>query len=205
MRHPLSSRILLFVLAVIALVFATGCAATNRETFMRERAAEYVYRRPMAEVFAAAEKLLADEGYTGRESKNSWVFITEWKEDGGGSNISSNYSRYLVEGKELGPNQSLIRITHMVRSTASESTGSADLSGNTHGMSPNIGSKGADADPKEGGGVPSTEGPAGAFNKKAGVASSSRDVAMEWKLLQRLEPQQAKAIEREAYEQYPED
>jgi hypothetical protein len=178
---------------------STGCAAQNRETFMRESAGDYVYRRPLPEVFAAAKALLAEDGFTGREEQGSANFITEWKGDGGESSVSARFTRYLVRGQALGPSKSIVRFFIIQRSRSSSAGGISDPQGSTHtGMS----SLGGGAAEGEGGPAPqsSQEG----IGQKAAISSNGqRDLTMEWRLLQKVEPAHAKKIEADAYRQYP--
>jgi hypothetical protein len=195
-RASLGARILIAALFVIGLFSMTGCAAQNRETYMRDRAAAFVYQRPMAEVWTAAKQLLADDGYSGREVKGGWVFLTEWKEDVAGASVGGRLTRYLVEGRELGPKQSLIRFTSVLRSTGSASAGIGNADQGTHAGMSSLPVTGG-----EGTGVPQP-GQEG-IGQKAGLDGGKRDLEMEWRLLQKLEPAQAKAIEAEAFREHP--
>lgn len=200
MRTSFGARVVLVALALLALLAASGCAASNRDTFVRERAGEHVYNRPMAEVWAAAKQLLTDDGYTGRESKGQWVYVTEWKDADGQASVGSRFTRYLVEGKELGPNKSVVRFTQVLRATGSTGAGVGDTERSTHsGMASMRGSGEAGADAT--GGVPQS-GQEG-IGPRSALATGKRDLTMEWRLLQKLEPTTAGAIESEALRKHP--
>lgn len=196
-KSPFRARIHLFALAVLALIAGSGCAASNRETFMRDRAAEHVYERPMAEVWAAAKQLLTDEGYTGREGQGGYVYVTEWKDVSGESSVGSRFTRYLLEGRELGPSKSIIRYTQVMRATGSTGAGIGSTEPSTHAGMASLNAGGE----SEGGAMP-TSGSEGRGPKSA-LASGKRDLEMEWKLLQKLEPAKARNIESEAFLKHP--
>jgi hypothetical protein len=191
-----SFRIVLFALALLALLVGSGCAASNRETFMRERAGEHVYQRPMPEVWAAAKQLLTDEGYSGREVAGGYVYVTEWKETAGNASVGARFMRYLVEGKELGPARSIVRFTVVQRATGSTGAGIRDTEPSTHSGMAAL-STGAGS---ESSGAPQESAEPG---RKSALATGQRDLEMEWKLLQRIEPGKARAVESEAYLQHP--
>ena len=200
MRATLGARIILFALAVLGLLAVSGCAAANRETFLRERAGEHVYERPMADVWAAARQLLTDEGYSGRGGQQGWVYVTEWKETAGNASVGARFMRYLVEGRELGPSRSIIRFTAVLRATGSTGAGIGPEDRSTHGGIGNVAGSGeAGAEPKP---PMRTSDPEG-LGPKSQLASGQRDLEMEWKLLQRVEPAKAGKIESEALLKHP--
>lgn len=191
------ARIFLFALTFIALLAGPGCASSNRETFMRERAAEHVYERPMPEVWAAAKQLLTDQGYTGREVQGGLVFVTEWKDVSGESSVGSRFTRYLVEGKVLGPTRSIIRYTQVMRATGSTGAGVGNTEPSTHSGMGNI------RPSAEGEGSPMPQPGSEGRGPQSALASGKRDLEMEWKLLQKLEPAKARNIESEAFLKHP--
>jgi hypothetical protein len=198
-KTSFGARIFVVALAFIALLGASGCAASNRESFMRERAGEHVYQRPLPEVWEAAKQLLAEDGFSGREVQGGWVFVTEWKEASGESSLGSRFTRYLVEGRALGQARSIIRFTKVLRATGSTGAGIGDTEGSTHaGMAPLSGG-GAGSDAPMGVPKPEQEG----RGPKSALATGQRDLEMEWRLLQKIEPAKARAIEGEALLEYP--
>ena len=197
MKASLGARALIVALALMAPLASTGCAAQNRETFMRESAGDYVYRRPLPEVFTAAKALLAEDGFTGREEQGGANFVTEWKGDGGDSSVSARFTRYLVRGQALGPSKSIIRFFIVQRSRSSAAGGINDPQASTH-----TGMSGLGTGEAEGGPAPqsSQEG----IGQKASISSNGqRDPSMEWRLLQKVEPAHANKIEADAFRQYP--
>jgi hypothetical protein len=199
-RASFGARIFLFGLAILGLLAASGCAASNRETFMRERAGEHVYERPMPEVWAAAKQLLTEDGYTGREVQGGWVYVTEWKDASGESSVGSRFTRYLVEGKELGPTRSIVRFTVVMRATGSTGAGAGNTEPSTHaGMAQLGGSGEAGSDPASAVPQPGSEG----RGPKSALATGKRDLEMEWRLLKKLDPGKARNIEGEALLKHP--
>lgn len=197
------SRMAVALAAALALSPAiTGCAASNRETYMREHAGEHVYDRPMPEVWAAAKQLLADDGYSGREERGGWVFVTEWKESSSSSNVSSVQERYMVEGKELSPSRCTVRFMKITRSSGASGSSLGGVSNNsTHQGMASLSSASGNASP---GNMPATSTPGG-ITQQASIASGKRDLDMEWRLLRKIEPKAAGTIEAQALREYPDD
>lgn len=197
------SRMAVALAAALALSPAiTGCAASNRETYMREHAGEHIYERPLPEVWAAAKQLLADDGYSGREERGGWVYVTEWKESSSSSNVSSVQERFMVEGKELSPSRCTVRFMKITRSSGASGSTLGGVSNNsTHqGMAKlSAGNAGS-----EGGPMPSTSTPGG-ITQQSSLASGKRDLDMEWRLLRKIEPKAAGTIEAQALREYPDD
>ena len=196
------SRTAMVFMAALALgPTVTGCAASSRESYMREQAGEHVYDRPMPEVWAAAKQMLADEGYSGREERGGWVFVTEWKESSSSSNVSSVQERYMIEGKELSPSRCTVRYMKITRSSGASSSSLGGVSNNsTHsGMSEMRSPK-----PGSEGNKPPTSTPGG-ITQQASIASGKRDLEMEWRLLRKLEPKVAGTLEAQALREYPDD
>jgi hypothetical protein len=105
-----------------------------------------------------------------------------------------------VEGRELGPNRSIVRFTAVLRATGSTGAGIGPTDPNTHGGIGNIagsGEAGADAQAPI-----RTSDPEGR-GARSQLASGRRDLEMEWKLLKRLEPAKARNIESEALLKHP--
>lgn len=190
--------LLLSAALALALPGVSGCAGANRETYMREHAGEHVYAMPMPQVWAAAKALLTEEGYSGREVRGGWGYVTEWKESGSGSSISDNSSRYLLEGKELSPTRSTVRFTKITRSAGASASGLGQ-SESTHAGSARMAMQNADSSA-----MPAASGTDG-IGGKSTLTSGARDLEMEWKLLRRLDPPAASAIEGEAKQKYPGD
>jgi len=128
------------------------------------------------------------------------VYVTEWKDTSGASNVGSRFMRYLVEGRELGPSRSIIRFTAVLRATGSTGAGIGPEDRGTHGGIGNVAGSGeAGAEPKP---PMRTSDPEG-LGPKSQLASGQRDLEMEWKLLQRVEPAKAGKIESEALLKHP--
>jgi hypothetical protein len=193
-------RVALFVVAAIALVSGLGCASMNRENYIHQKASEIIYERPMPEVWTAAQQMLTEDGYSGRQAPEGWVYITEWKENTGGSLATRTYTRYLVEGRPLGQTKSSIRFVKATRSAGASSAGMGNADPNTHAGMSNLSAGGtSESKISSQNMAQSQEGIGG----KTSLASGTRDLEMEWRLLQRIDPQRAKSIEAEAVRKYP--
>lgn len=193
-------RVALFAIAAVALLVGAGCATMNRENYVHDRAGQIVYERPMPEVWAGTLQMLTEDGFSGRGAEGSYVHVTEWKESEGGSLSTRTYTRYLVEGKQLGQNRSAIRFTKATRNAGASSAGMGNADPNTHAGMAQVGppTQSNSRLSAQNMGQNSGEGIG-----KASLASGTRDLAMEWRLLQRLDPQKARAIEAEALKKYP--
>lgn len=201
LSHLFSMRPPAFLLAftlVTALPFVAGCAGVNRESYMHEHGGEHVYDRPMAEVWAAAKQLLSEEGYSGREVRGGWIYVTEWKESGGGSSVASNSSRYLIEGKELSPSRCTVHFTRVVRSAGASSEGLGQTD-NTHAGFAPIGAQNTDSKPLQ------APNESAGMGQKSTISSGKRDLEMEWRLLGKVDPRAQSAIEAQARREYPDD
>ena len=153
------------LLPVLALaVLATGCASSRREMYIQEKASDYVYRKPLGELWPQVRSFLTEKELALREAPGAHEISTDWQQQGAASNLGTSYVRYLVRGHQPSPGLSSVEI---VRQNRVES------------------GQGAMATPN---------------NRTAGTDSSSRtrDREMEWELLQRLDPEGAKALQAEA-------
>jgi uncharacterized lipoprotein len=98
-RSPLSLSLVLLALATLA----TGCAASRREAFVQEKASQYVYHKPMAEVWPQVRMLLKEKDLPIREAPGTFEISTDWHMVGAPSTLGTNYVRYLVRGKQPTP------------------------------------------------------------------------------------------------------
>lgn len=105
LRSPLVRPLLLLA---SALVLASGCAASKRDNYVRERAGEHVYGLPPAELYRHATDLLKSKGYSLRENAESLQAVSEWKQDGGGSNIATAWSAYQVAVRPVSPTSATV-------------------------------------------------------------------------------------------------
>ncbi|ATB30673.1 hypothetical protein [Melittangium boletus] len=147
-----------------ASVLVTGCAASRREMYIQEKASDYVYRKPIAEVWPEVRAMLKEKELPVREAPGGYEISTDWHQLGASSNLGTSYVRYLVRGHQPSPAMTQVEILRQNRVESGQ---------------------GAMATPN---------------NRTAGTDSVSRtrDREMEWELLQRVDPEGAKALKAEA-------
>jgi hypothetical protein len=105
-RSSLSLSLVLFALATLA----TGCAASRREAYVQEKASQYVYRKPIAEVWPQVRMLLKEKDLPLRESPGAFEISTDWHMVGAPSTLGTNYVRFLVRGKQPTPSMCSVEI-----------------------------------------------------------------------------------------------
>lgn len=165
----LKSKLGSTALLVASLLLSTGCAANRQEMYLRDKARDHVYSQPISEVWPKVKELLAEEEYSVQEAKGGYELLTDWVMQGAPSSLGTTRARYLVRGMEKGPGQSVV---HFHRQTRVESRAAHDT--NTGATGEDLLAQGTDTNQLD------------------------RDNAMEWKLLQRVDAEAAKAIEAEA-------
>ncbi|WP_224248060.1 hypothetical protein [Hyalangium gracile] len=175
---------------VAALVsWLTGCAATQRDNYVRDRAAEHVYTQSLGQMWPRVEAILESKGYFWREVPNRFILETEWKENGGGT-LGNSYTRFLIQGMRTRNGGSLLRV---MRNDASSQATAVNYAGRT-------------------GPVSSARAAASALNDVANSNTTGmtpvqkrafRDLELEWEFLQAIDPEAAAALEREAQARYP--
>lgn len=159
-RSPWSLSLLLLAVATLT----TGCAASRREVFLQDKAAQHVYRKPISEVWPQVQMLLKEKELPVREAPGGYEISTDWHMVGAPSDLGTNYVRYLVRGKQPTPAMSTVEIFKQNR-------------------------------------VESGQGPMNNGKREAlgtDTTNLSRDMEMEWELLQRVDPEAAKALREEA-------
>ena len=152
----------LMLLASATLV--TGCAAGRREMYIQEKASDYVYRQPIAEVWPQVRAMLTEKALPMREAPGGYEISTDWQQQGAPSNLGTSYVRYLVRGHQPSPVSTQVEILRQNRVESGQ-------------------------------GAMATQN-----NRTTGTDSVSRtrDREMEWELLQRVDPEGAKALKVEA-------
>lgn len=177
-------------LLALAVVATAGCSAWRRENHLRDRAGQHVYQQPLEAVWPQAMQLIREEGYTGKEVPGAFLYQSEWKEELAGA--VTHYTRYLVEGR---PAQGAGCTVHFIKVTRSSGGGA-----------PGGARQAEDINLESARSPGSQAGMAGSEQNKAAPLSAgatpprggSRDLMMEWRLLQRVDPERAGAIEAEA-------
>ena len=172
MTLSLRSSLSRLLLVSTALVVAAGCAGNKRDTYVRERAGEHVYSMPAADVYRHAVDLLKSKGYSLREQPATFQAVSEWKQDGGGSNIATAWSAYQMAVRPVSPTSCTVmfikqnRVEQAQGLNESRSGGDRNAAGTTS-------------------------------------ASGSRDLLMEWELLQKADPQTAEQLQAQAAQANP--
>jgi hypothetical protein len=100
-----------------ALLAACGAHAP-REAVVREGGVQWVYERPLGDVWPAARALLEERGYVVRPAGAGPLLQTDWKDEGDG-----RHSRYRVEGEALGPGSCVVRFERHTRGAAAQAQG----------------------------------------------------------------------------------
>lgn len=169
----MSSVARITLVAVAALATLAGCAGSAKERFVTERASQYVYDKPIDEVWEHARALLREEGFGLREVAGGYELLTDEKE-GQVSSMGTSFIKVYAKGQKVGADGCTVQFMRHTRTSAGERGG--------------VGSGSEAREAREGG-------------MSAG-AQSTRDVMLEWKLLQRVDPEAAKKIEAEASAKY---
>lgn len=187
-------------------LLGSGCASLQRETRARELAGDYVYAKPLAEVWPHVAALLVEHGYTPRETEQPWVLETDWKAEVSGSRTSGTYSRYVVVGKD-GGGQSVVRILRNTRRSehaeldttdvrqerpvTNEVGGGRSTEDARYGTNTDTG-RALEHDQDDSGEAEIAGSRSSSGNVKA--PSGARDLQMEWLLIQRADPDGAAKI-----------
>jgi uncharacterized lipoprotein len=156
----------LSLLLLTAVTLAVGCATARRDNYIQEKASNYVYHKPLAEIWPEVRAVLGEHDVPIRETPGSFEISSDWQPVGAPSALGTNYVRYLVRGKQPTPATSTVEILRQNRTEAGK--------GPTDSSNGSVGSIGTDA------------------------TNVTRDREMEWELLQRVDPEGAKALRDEA-------
>ena len=172
MNLSLRSSLSRLLLVSTALVVAAGCAGNKRDTYVRERAGEHVYSLPAGDLYKHAVDLLKSKGYSLRENPATFQAVSEWKQDGGGSDLGTAYSAYQVAVRPVSPTSSTVMFIKQNRVAKGEGL---------------------------------NESRSGGDRNEAGTTSqsASRDLQMEWFLLQKADPQTAESLQAQAAKANP--
>jgi hypothetical protein len=190
--------------AVALAALSLACSGVQRDTFVRQKAAEYVYPLPVEKVWPHVRALMDEQGYSYREDGSGRALTTEWKEEMSTSRIAASWSRYLVEARTEGTTRTAIRFIRFSRSAGG---GDGALREPNQGIS--TPQEEPIHDPGEGQmaavdsasrGDPDTR--MGDLTRKSvsdrGANNGIRDTKFEWLLLQKVEPDVARGIEAAA-------
>ena len=195
-------------LALGLLVALSGCATTRHQEALYEEAQRYVYPRPIETVWPQVVSFVSDEGYAHRKGHEEFALVTEWRSDMQESRVVSSVSRLYVEGLRVNASTSAVRIFKQTIFTGNKGgvsprenrAGGGDmLAGAAGDLSPFAEDPvklshmmGSTADH-----TPLTRGPA-QLNRTTG-----RDGPLEWRLLQYVDAERAKALEAQVIARQP--
>ncbi|NTX00463.1 hypothetical protein HUA74_00040 [Myxococcus sp. CA051A] len=178
-------------LVVAALLTLVGCAGSLRQNYLRDKAADHVYRRPLPDFWPDVKALLKEQGYSWKEMPGRFVLETEWRDSGGGTLGPTSSSRFLVEGLTLNSGGAILRV----------------MRGNR--VAQNIGVGNVDQRIATGGSQRAQEEQAQARldSTTSGVLPTqqnyARDLELELMLLQRIDPASAAKLEADAVSAHP--
>lgn len=162
-----------------ALALGWGCASGQKAAGHTAAVENHVYAEPLEDVLSEATKLLSRKGWHVERAGDT--LGTNWRLDAGGNALG-----YRVEGIRIDSQHSSIRIESLAASSFAPNPSGAK----GFASDPSSGSRGS---AWEGVDAPTTLGdpPPGMVTLPRG-----RDEALEWALLQVLEPRDAEAIQR---------
>ena len=174
----------LFVVSVVlcALVGGAGCAGgkdrVEPRQALRDEAGRFVYPRPVEQVWPEVERFLAQRGFVGHKVEGKYALLTEYAERFHESRISAGFVRYFVDARALGPTRCEVRILRHAMFSGDDAPRHAD------GVEQRM--LQGDADPGHHEDTPDW----GALDPTARhfARDFTRDLQMEWELLQQLEP-----------------
>jgi hypothetical protein len=170
----------LWIAGVAALTAAqAGCVATSeamKDRLKHSLVGNYVYDQPIEVIWPEVQRLLKDAGYAAKETPDAFVLITDWQV-ADGSMVSGHSSRYLVQGKRIDVGRCIVRF--MRHESIADS------------MPEHVTAGAAAFSTRAAAGL-------GEMRRASGGMQASRDLAMEWKLLERVRPEAAAAIDLEA-------
>lgn len=157
----------------------SGCATVQRDNYIRERAGEYVYELPAAEVVKGAAAMLKEQGYDVKADPSGLVVMTEWKEEMGASQVAASFSQYLVRGLAVDQANSRVQIYRNNRSSSGGPNMESSASKNASMVQQ---------------GAHSME--------RSAQKGGARDLAAEFQLMKRLAPEDAGDLTAEASERF---
>ncbi|WXH31225.1 hypothetical protein WA016_05201 [Myxococcus stipitatus] len=178
-------------LAVVAWVLAAGCASSLRQNYMRDKAADHVYRKTLPDMWPGVKQVLKERGYSWKEMPGRFVLETEWLDSGGGTLGPASASRFLVEGLTLAQGGTILRV--MRGNRLSQAVGSGYVTQElATGNSTRAQEEQAQArESSTSSGVLPTQ------------QSYARDLELELLLLQRIDPEAAAKLEVDAVSAHP--
>jgi hypothetical protein len=170
-------------------VLLAGCAAQQRENYLRDRAAEHVYEQPLEDMWLRVKAVLENQGYSWREIPNRFILETEWKENGGGT-LGHSYTRFLIEGMRVRSGGAILRV---MRNDASSQPTAVNYAGTTGPITSTRAANDAMVNASNSNTTGMTS-----VQKRA-----YRDLELELELLRVIDPDAAATLEAGAQTKYP--
>lgn len=199
--------ILLAPSVVSAAVIALGGCAHTRDSEAHSRAAQHIYEAPIEDVWPKVRQAMIDDGFSIREDVGNFALETERKEHFSASKVAGVWTSYLVLGDSLGRTRCKVRVFKSQR--MADKTMEKTQSDVSWGIRSDIGaSQGGEDDQGEvrvgGAAKPASleemsdqlDTPDGQMRALAPGRTAMRDLQMEWKLVQTIEPQLAEQLAR---------
>ncbi len=195
----MGSRVFRRGLSLGMLMLLTSCAAARHQEELYQKAQRYVYAQPIEQVWPQVVALVAMEGFPPRKGDQEFILVTDWRQDMQESRVVSSSSRIYAEGLRINRDTSMVRIYRQTIFTGNK--GAMSARENSLAGSLTVGAAGDIAtfaeDPIKLSHMldtsvdhtPLTRGPS-QLNR-----TFSRDGQLEWKLIQRVNQEAAKAIE----------
>jgi hypothetical protein len=115
---------------ILLLAFALcACSTVQRHAYVANHVADYVYDKPLEEVWPSVRQVLSDDGFSLQESPGEWVAITDWQTGNAGSQVAGFWTRKMVVGSRVDSRHCLLRAYMAVR-YANDAVSSAQEIGN---------------------------------------------------------------------------
>lgn len=180
-------------------LFATGCATMTKDTFILESAGAHTFEADSPEILDEAEKILKERGFSVRRSAEQHALVSEWREEiAGNSTVAGAMTRYMVEVFPVAPRQCRVRVTrNSANSQAAQSVGGSLLQEDGEGQGQEVNDNRAMAAARE-----YASGAQGGSRRAVNNATQTRDLAFEWELMKRMEPDDARELETVASEKF---
>ena len=121
-----STRFAGVCLAVVTLLALSGCANSLRKSYLRDKTADHVYRKELAELWPHVRTVLKSHGYFWKENPGRYVLETDWLDSGGGTLGPGTASRFLVRGIVLPSGGTVLRVLRGDRLQQSVGVGYVD-------------------------------------------------------------------------------
>jgi hypothetical protein len=173
----------------LGLCLLAGCAGSQRERYLGEKATEHVYKQPLAEMWPRVKAVIDDQGYYFEEAPQGFLLQTDWKQTAGSGELGRTYVRLLVEGTEVKGEGSRVRVLRL-------QTSAREVLVNPEGrpVGPITSAQSSMVD----------SGHGNYYTIQTELwKRSERDPQLEWELLRALEPETAAAVEKDAATKFP--